>query len=178
LDVLLARLAEEHATFPGPRSDGRAFRPRDLATFYHQTDGAELFGRGAAAAFRLVAAAAVEPLDWGEKPDPYGGNTRGPGGRIWHRFAWLADGSWLAINLDPNARDPRPRKPGDWHYDELFHAICHVRSETQGRPGHNPVMALSFTELLERLLDSGGRPYWLDPSFAGYGDAELYTRRD
>ena len=41
----------------------------------------------------------------------------------------------------------------------------------------NRVVALSFTELLERLLDSGGKPYWLDPKFAGYGDAELDTRR-
>jgi hypothetical protein len=32
--------------------------------------------------------------------------------------------------------------------------------------------------LLERLLDSGGHPYWLDPQFTGYGDAEQYTRRD
>jgi hypothetical protein len=187
LDVLLARLVKEHATFPGLRTGGaarhpeelpRSDHPEDLATFYHRTDGAVLFGRGAAAAYRIVAAADVEPLDWGEGPEKYGGNSRGPGGRIWHRFAWLADGSWLAINLDPNRRDPRPRVHGDWSYDRLFHAICHVQSDTQGRPGQNPVVALSFTEVLERLLESGGRPYWLDQRFSGYGDAELYTRRN
>jgi hypothetical protein len=48
---------------------------------------------------------------------------------------------------------------------------------TQGRPGANPVVALSFTELLERMLDNGGRLYWLGQQFVGHGDAELYTRR-
>ena len=40
------------------------------------------------------------------------------------------------------------------------------------------MVALSFSELLERLLDGDGTPYWLDPAFAGYGDAELYTPRE
>jgi hypothetical protein len=174
LDVLLARLKAEHTTFP---PGGRVLPPRDMATFYHQTGGAELFGRGETAAYRIVAAEQVEGLDWGETPDGFGVNTRGPDGRTWYRFAWLADGSWLAINLDANRRDPRPRDPRNWRYDELFHAICHGHTNTEGQPGQNPVIALSFTELLERLLDSGGRPYWLEAQFAGYGDAELYTRR-
>jgi hypothetical protein len=176
MDVLLARLTREHITFPGLRSEGRTSLPPDLAGFYHRTNGAELFGRGEAAACRIVAAGDIDPLEWGEVPEQP--NSRGPGGRIWHRFAWLADGSWLAINLDPNRQDPRPKDPEDWSYDRLFHAICHVRTNTQGRPGENPVIALSFTELLERILDSDGRPYWLAPQFAGYGDAEEFTRRD
>jgi hypothetical protein len=39
------------------------------------------------------------------------------------------------------------------------------------------VVALSFTELLGRLLDDA-RPYWLEPGFVSHGDAEVYTRRD
>jgi hypothetical protein len=188
LDVLLARLAAENTTFPSVRAEppsangrpGWSYLPPDLCGFYHRTDGAELFGRGDAAAIRLVAAADIKPLAWGELPEQYG-NSRGPDGRIWHRIARLADGSWLAINLDPNRRDPRhgPSAPGNWSsYREVFHAICHCNTNTQGQPGQNPVVALSFTELLERLLDTGGRPYWLDPKFVGYGDAEHYTRRD
>jgi hypothetical protein len=56
-------------------------------------------------------------------------------------------------------------------------AICHCNAKTLGHPGENPVIALSFTELLERLLDSGEHPYWLRPEFVRYGDAEEFTRR-
>jgi hypothetical protein len=152
--------------------------PPDLCEFYYRSAGAELFGRGGAAAYRIVAAADIEPLDWGELPEEWGGNSRGRNGRIWHRLAWLADGSWLAINLDPNRRDPRPKRRKKWVNDSRPHAICHGHLDTQGRPGGNPVIALSFTELLERLLNSRGQPYWLDPRFSGYGDAEEWTRRD
>ena len=101
----------------------------------------------------------------------------GPGGRTWHRFAWLTDGSWLAINLDHNQRDPRPKTASGWRYDPTRRAICHCTDRTQGRTGQNPVVAMSFTELLQRLLDSGGRPYWRDPRFVSYGDAEQCTRQ-
>ncbi len=61
---------------------------------------------------------------------------------------------------------------------ELFAPISHVSEATRKRPGQNPVVALSFTELLERLLECGGRPYWFDWQFVSYGDAERFTRRD
>jgi hypothetical protein len=99
-------------------------------------------------------------------------------GRTWQRFAWLADGSWLAINLDQNRRNLRPTESRGRDYDLDFSPICRGAAETQGRPGQNPVIALSFTELLERMLGQSGTPYWLDPRFTGYGDAEQYTRRD
>lgn len=84
----------------------------------------------------------------------------------------------MAINLDCNRRDPRPKKSHQCSYDPLFSAICHGHADTQGKRGQNPIVALSFTELLERMLDGGGRPYWLNPQFVSYGDAEEYTRRD
>jgi hypothetical protein len=186
MDVLLSRLAAEHTTFPGAKL-GSA-HPRgwplgaglsaDLAQFYHATDGAALFGRGEAALCRIVPAGDIEPLDWGEVPDPNGGYSRGPGDRTWYRFAELADRTWLAINLDPHRRDPRPRGVGPGQYDWLFSPICRCSASTVGQPGQNPVVALSFTELLQRLLDGGGQPCWSDPQFVSYGDAEQYTRRD
>lgn len=184
LDVLFDRLAAEHTTFPGAavgRRDGRGWEletglPPDLSAFYHRTNGAELCGVGDAALCRVVPLDGIEPLDWGEVPVEFG-NSRGPGGRTWYRFALLPDGGWLAINLDPNCRDPRPRKPGEWRYDERFRPICLGSEATRGKPGRNPVVALSFTELLGRLLDGGPRPYWAEPGFASHGDAELYTRR-
>src|SRR5262249_62420843 len=101
---------------------------------------------------------------------------------ILHRFGWLGDESWLAINLDPNIglalrRDPALKELA-LRRDDSFAPVCHTALQTQGRPGQNPIIALSFTEMLERLLAKGGRAYWLDQQFASYGDAEQYTRRD
>jgi hypothetical protein len=181
MDVLLARLAAEHTTFPGARMEkGRAYLPPDLAKFYHHTDGAELFGRAKAAACRFVAASDLERLDWGTVPEGLRDNDY-PNGHIWYRLAWLADGSWLAINPRPEyskaLRERFRQSPHAGQWDCVV-AICHSNTSSQGKPGKNPVVALSFTELLEGMLDSGGRLYWLKPQFVGYGDAEQYTRRD
>jgi hypothetical protein len=176
IDVLLARLAAEHTTFPSTQIEGRTYLPADMAGFYHQTDGAEMFGRDGTVACRIVAASEIEPLDWGEITERFG-NSRGPGGRIWHRFARLADGSWLAINLDPNYRATRSADRDRWSVDRRSRPICRGTGDTQGRSGQNPVVALSFTELLESLMDKERPPRWLDPQSVGYGDAEEYTRR-
>jgi hypothetical protein len=79
--------------------------------------------------------------------------------------------------LDYNQPAP-PRPSGANHAFAKSYVICHGNTHTQGQPGQNPVIATSFTELLDRMLDSGGRPYWLNPKFVSYGDAEQYTRRD
>jgi hypothetical protein len=183
MDVLLASLAAEHRTFFSLRSVKEGtWLPPDLAKFYHHTDGAELTGRANTAACRIVAARDLERLDWGEVAKDLR-DIDWPNGQTWYRLAWLADGSWLAINPRPQYPEPlreqyrRDLLEADTSRWDCFVAICHSNTNTQGRPGANPVLALSFTELLERLLDSGGRPYWLDPQFVGYGDAEQYTRR-
>jgi hypothetical protein len=43
--------------------------------------------------------------------------------------------------------------------------------ETFGSPGYCSVIALSFTELLNRLAEAGDTAFWLDEHFRGYGDA-------
>lgn len=184
LDVLLARLAAEHRTFPGTRLESKqSFLPVDLAKFYHHTDGAELFGHAGAAACRILAARDLERLDWGAVSEDLRDDDW-PNGHLWYRLARMEDGSWLAINPQPVYPDwlrqqfRRDCEAGDISRWDGVVAICHCWTDTQGRPGANLVVALSFTELLERLLDSGGRPYWFDPQFAGYGDAEQYTLRD
>jgi hypothetical protein len=48
----------------------------------------------------------------------------------------------------------------------------------RGQSGPRLVVAPSFTELLKRLLESGGQCYWLDPRFVGYGEAKAYTPCD
>ena len=175
LDVLLARL-DDHTTFPGtevPRGD---YLPEDLCAFYHRTNGAELFG----GALRIAPYGAMSPLDWGEVPGKYG-FSRGPQDRIWHRFAELPGGGWLAINLDRNLhhapwRDvPELQAKRDALGYGRFVPIIRGSDATRNMPGANPVVALSFSELLEGLLDGG--PAWVADR-DGYGDAELFTRRE
>jgi hypothetical protein len=197
IDVLLARVTADHATFApasttasdagdderaGPRADEPALPP-DVSAFYARTDGAELFGRGAAdvAAVRIRHRGRIEPLEWNENPATLG-RVDTPTGLTWHRIADLADGGWLAINLDngvsysPATRDD-PALKRQSREDDSFAPLCHGTDATRGVPGRNPVIALSFTEWLERTLDADGRPYWLADGFAGYGDAERFTRR-
>jgi hypothetical protein len=182
MDALLDRLAKDHTTYPREPLPEEHHCPPDLGKFYHQTGGARLFASGDAAAFRIVAPTGIEPLEWGESTAPLG--SYGPMGRQWHRFAWLADESWLAINLGYNQhlapwrKDERLQELRKSLGYELFAPICHVSTMTQNQPGQNPVVALSFTELLERLLDSGGKPFWPHEQSAVYGDAEKYTRRN
>lgn len=179
LDVLLDRLTNEHQTRPGvtlPSDANReswefsTFYPGDLCAFYDRTDGAELFVSKAGTAYRFVALKDVCSLDFSE---PVELGCRGPDGKTWHRIAILADGSWLAINLDLNRRDPRE----GWDPDRIFNPVCHCRKKTVGKRGRNPVVAFSFTELLERLMEGGPIPYWFKSGFVSYGDAEDFTRR-
>jgi len=190
MDFLLARLAKNHKTFPGANQqrdlDDRILRaelPLDLSKFYHRTNGAGFCGGDAVRNLRIVPREEIQHLDWGENQSPDLVGSYGPNGRIWHRIAWLQDGSWLAINLDCNKhlapwwKDLELREKEKTLGFELFAPICHGSAATQNKSGQNPVIALSFTELLERSLDSGGQPYWHNPEFVDYGDAEIFTRR-
>jgi hypothetical protein len=73
--------------------------------------------------------------------------------RTWYAIANVQDGNFLAIDLLPD-------RVGRCY--DCFH-------ETYGLPGHCKVIALSFTELLNRLAEASGKPFWLHVE--GYGDA-------
>jgi hypothetical protein len=160
IEVLLARLERDHltaapATFPEFNEYGARVQTRlapDLARFYHRTNGAHVLAAGGMPAFQILPAQKMEPI--GTSP--------------WRRLVRLADGSWLAINL-------RPRRLRGQRYDPSFCPVCHCRADSDANPGTNPVVALSFTELLERLLDSNARPFWLEPGFTSHGEAEQYA---
>jgi len=176
MDVLLTRLAKEHETFAGRKMGENEGMPSDLCKFYHHTDGANLFGNGASAACRILAWDKIEPLDCNENPDSL--SSFGPNNRIWHRFAWLSDGRWLAVNLDINNHlapwrcvEQLEAKSQTLH--QQFSPICIGAGDSIRHPSPNPVVAFSFTELLEKLLASDGR---FDFPPTEYGDAEQYTR--
>jgi hypothetical protein len=134
--------------------------PADLAEFYDRTNGVELFGRGRAAVYRIVGLDEVLP----------GLEDRD----TWTRLAWLADGSWLAVNL--RAKNPSGQR------DRTFLPVCHVPkrgmvARLRGRPevtGDERVVALSFAELLERMLDGEGARFWEAEGFVGYGEARKF----
>jgi len=125
---------------------------------------------------RILAASDLERLDWREIADHHY-----PNGHTWYRLAKLVNGTALAINPSPDCSDlarDRLLRDADRDQRRCLVAICHYSPGTQGQPGRNPVVALSFTELLERMLDGGDRPYWRHAQFESYGDAEEYTRRE
>jgi hypothetical protein len=186
LDALMARLSSEHTTRPedaAPPDDKtraesrRDYLPPDLGRFY--TDfpgGVSLFGSPSDAPYRVLSRKRMKSLDWREEPEI--GNSRGPDGRTWHRLVDLADGSFLAIDLDMNRYRFNPDRKADWDVGKYFSPICHCRLETIGTAGANPVIAYSFSELLQRVLDSRGKLFWLEPGFKSYGDADQFIRRE
>ena len=74
----------------------------------------------------------------------------------WYIIANDGSGEYLTIDLDP-ARLGRC-------YDSF--------SDRHGVAGSCPIIATSFTDLLERLVANQGRHwYWLEPDFRSLGDA-------
>jgi hypothetical protein len=177
-DVLLARVAApEHLPFPGTKVDPDLGLPPDLAAFYFRANGADLFvgdpdDSDAVPACCIVPVEDLLPLDWADEP----------AGRTWHRFALLNGGQWLAIDLDAYRMDAGRRDDVALkaRKDELgarFAPICLGSRGTAGQPGRNPVIALYFGEFLRRFLDGFGKPYWREPDFVPYGDADDFVRR-
>lgn len=189
-DALVAKVVKEHHVSPDWRGlpgttleNGLRYSdlPADLQSFYHTTNGCELFGRADEAKVQFVPLAEFAWIDFQEEADPDMFSRYK--GRTWHRFARLQNGGWLAIDLDPYRQeaDRRPKEEvGRWG-DHLFAPVClgHGPDPERAYPGENPVVALRFMELLERLLgcDGGGRLYWEEADFKSYGDAENFTRR-
>jgi hypothetical protein len=186
LDALIERVSQEHTSCPveallhddkNRTASPHDYLPADLGRLCCESPGGVcLFGNATHALYRILPRHQMRALDWGEEPEV--GNSRGPDGRTWHRFVDLADGSFLAIDLDINRFRFSKMHSGDWEGRKLFSPICHCRPETIGRAGTNPVIALSFSELLQRMLDSGGTLFWQEPGFKAHGDADEFVRRE
>jgi hypothetical protein len=77
----------------------------------------------------------------------------------WFTIGATLDREYLSIDL---AQERCGRSYGSFH-------------EIHGIAGSSPIIANSFAELFERLINSrGGHWFWLDPDFADYGDAYDY----
>lgn len=192
LDVLLSRLKDDHETTPHPRVDSdleqattnddvsgaRDVLPADLARFYHEFERARLFVRDNESLVQILGRYEIASVDWGEEMDDFA--CRGPDGRTWYRFGILQNDQYLAINLDANLHlavdDKESRKKV---FSGSFHPICLYSEATRGIDDKNPVIALSFTELLSRLLNESNvmQLYWQFPGFEPHADAGQFTRR-
>jgi hypothetical protein len=126
--------------------------PTDLVAFYQRFSEARLFGGDG-----------EEPSCRVLRPDEFvqvGEAIMGEPETVGIEHSWFAlidvqDGNYLGIDLSP-------QRLGRCY--DCFH-------ETYGEPGYCTVVALSFTELLQRIAEAEGEPFWLADGFSGHGDA-------
>lgn len=173
---------DSHTSASEPEDNRQCYRnymPDDLDRFFREFgDVIELALRGSGLTIVFRFPRLEEALEWNEQPEKHG-SSYGPFGRSWFKFADLSNSKYLAINLDPNC-------PGRYRdYNTGTHvpfklrgpiAVCSAGSV--GKETGNPVIALSFSELLENLLltDSANGYFWEAESFKTYGEAQDMTR--
>ena len=127
--------------------------PADLKRFYARCGGAQLF-REEDAPYEilepdLVRSVSLDVLG----PDCPADELPPPS---WFSLCYVQDSNYVAIDLPPTPS-------GEVWFIDCFH-------ETIGLKDESAIIALSFTEFLERALASEGRHYWLG-EHPSYGDA-------
>ena len=160
IDELIAEIRKRH--YPLPPKRGAVARiearigcalPEDVRRFYSVLGGANLFKKHDAR-YQIVEPKLVRPValdvlcddDASELPVP----------PSWFSICYVRDGNYVAIDL--------PAKPnGEVWLIDCFH-------ETIGLEDYSTVIALSFSEFLQRALESKDELYWLD-EHPSYGDA-------
>lgn len=154
--TLLARIRTTpdcvvHGPSGAPRVDPTEALPVDLASFYALCGGGSLF------ASTDYGVDVVAPSDVVRaNPVIRGADDENDLSHSWYVVARTGGGQCITIDCHPE----RLGRCYDGFWDS--HAIR----------GSSPVIALSFEELLTRLLESRGeRWYWLEPGWVGYGDA-------
>ena len=156
IDELLHRISSEAGCTISPPSGipavlpGHAI-PDDVLAFYRVAGGASLFP-GSDYEYNILPPGEVRPANAVMKIDSGEGDISD----AWYVIADDRGGDYLSIDFDPTRLGRC--------YDS-FH-------ETHGMVGDTPIIARSFSELLERLLENrGSYPYWLRDDFQPIGDA-------
>jgi len=126
--------------------------PADLVEFYELTGGVTI-GDGSEGSPIQVLGPAVERLDVTVAGEVF---ESGPF-KYWFALADVDDGNYLAIDLHPE------------HCGKCYDTF----HETFPFPGYVNIIASSFTDLLNRLVQQPMEAgyYWLDQSFESEGDA-------
>jgi SMI1 / KNR4 family (SUKH-1) len=138
-----AKMAEIVSSLPWPI-------PGDLRLFYEKCNGARLF-RDDDSPCEIVP---IEEFH-STRIDITGEDNEKRGPAAWFSIAYVQDTNYIAIDLSSVSHDLADIL-------DCFH-------ETFGIEGYQLVIAKSFTEFLSDVIDSGGRQYWLDKEFTGYG---------
>jgi cell wall assembly regulator SMI1 len=166
IDRLIEEIFEKHRAYP-PATDSLIAKverrtgyalPADLKRFYTRCNGAVLFAKEDAFSYRIL------PLEKIKRTRIY---IFGPDNdnddlapASWYAICDLMEGNYVGIDFASIAPDNKTCSIID-----CFH-------ETHGIPGgQNKIIAKSFTEFLQRALNGGEDPYWLQPGFKGYGEA-------
>lgn len=127
------------------------FLPEDVRTFYELCGGVALYSQ---ADYPVTI---VSPDNFSEaNPVILGHSVAGDITSSWYIVAADDNGDFLSIDL-------APERLGRCY--DSFH-------EVHGVAGSCAIIALSFTDLLHRLVQKKGqRWYWLEPDFQSIGDA-------
>ncbi len=130
--------------------------PFDLGTFYIDCDG---FDFGNDKLIRVVAESELEPLDI----DQAISNGCSPN---WFR---IGDGEneMLVINLSPNYSIRSKYKSSLKRWELAPIAVLSKSEESDSMK--SPVIALTFSEFLEQLMESNGACYWREGGFKPHG---------
>lgn len=134
-----------------PNVPGELRLPDDLAAFYRNCGGIDLF-LGRDYGISIVSPKLFQPSN----PVIVGEQVPDDISSTWYIIAETPNGDHLSIDLSPE-RNGRC-------YDSFYeiHAVV----------GLSPIIATNFTSLLENLLNAaGGYWYWLEPDFGDLGDA-------
>lgn len=134
-----------------PRGPSRLLLPEDLGMFYSECGGCTLFSRSAYGC-RIAGPHELIPSNLaivGEHP-------LGDRSDDWYLIARGSSGEAISMDLHPDRIG---------RCDDSFH-------DRHGVVGSCPVIAVSFLDLMTRLLNGkGGHWYWLGSDFESIGDA-------
>jgi hypothetical protein len=131
--------------------------PDDLHAYYSKHGEGRLFGKHSPT-FRIVAPNDLQQVhyavlgEWVEDSPPESSM---------YALIDCNDSNYVAIDLSPERCG--------WMYD-VFH-------ETVGDVKRYPIIAKSFTEFMNGMVNGNGRSYWLSPFFQNYGYAVDPDRR-
>jgi hypothetical protein len=157
LHELVAGLREEPYCVVTPPADKKESTlvglPEDLRQFYEICDGVALFV-GSPFVWTIVGSHHLVPTNL----EVIGEQVEDDITSTWFVIARQSGDSNALISIDLN-----PKRLG-WCYDS--------DAEVHGLVGDCAILAYSFTELLQQLVDSRGQElFWTSPQFVSKGDA-------
>ena len=187
-DWLVQRIAGEHHVVPNPPekinlSIGQTQQESPLSVwlqdemyrFYYEFESASMFKKeGGGFRLQIHELGSLTGVDYGEKTAKY---PRGPKPEncSWYHFGAF-DSEVLACNLSSNCwENERKLFDRENRLGRRFCPICVIANDRPNRD-EDPVVAVSFFELIERLFESNGEPYWKSSDFKPYETAGFYLR--